>query len=168
MYLNSRGVLKLLVIEAVFMHHPAGPCSLRSSASIVDQCLLHPDGSVLARHPPVFPRRLPVARTRCSVGSETIRVFPVPWSEEVPLRVPTWEEGFFCRFYYESVSSINDSFFSIRKDWQISWKASATLAGWRTDSTSRTRCHKPINGTQAWTQVLLWWTAFYIYPNRLG
>lgn len=49
-YLDAgRGVVEAvsLVIEAIFMHNPIGPNALRGSASVVNQRLLHSDGSIL-------------------------------------------------------------------------------------------------------------------------
>lgn len=76
------------------MHDPIGPNPLRGSASVVNQRLLHSDGSTLAHYPPIFPRRLPVPRSGRSVRSESIRILSIPRPEKVPLWVSAGQEGF--------------------------------------------------------------------------
>lgn len=107
MYLNSGGVLELLVVEAIFMHYPISSNPLRSSPSIVYQRFLHSNGSVLACNPPVLSCGFPISSSSCSVCSESVWVFSISGSEEVPLRISTWQKWFFCNNSIVEIKSLN-------------------------------------------------------------
>jgi hypothetical protein len=116
-HLDPHGVVAFAFLYTVLMHHPIGPEPLRSSTLVVDQCLLHTDGSVLVADSPVFARRFPVSCSGCTVCAASIWILPIPWTEEVPFRVSARQERFL--FQNKEISS-SGSVQHTRRSYEIS------------------------------------------------
>lgn len=118
-HLNPLGVLAFAVFDAVLMHHPVGPQTLRSSTLVVDQCLLHANRSVLVADPPIFACWFPVSCLGCTVRAASIWILPIPWPKEVPLGVSARQEWFLFQNKDISISVRKDEFSGWATEWTL-------------------------------------------------
>lgn len=73
-------------LQAKLMHDPTGFDAIGSSVPVEHQRFPHPYNLTRdwVEHRPILPRCFPIARCRCTVGSETRCIFAVTKAEKVP------------------------------------------------------------------------------------
>lgn len=88
------GSVFVVVKKAIFVHDPISLHPLRGSSCVENQSLLHPHARLSTKrrrrrhYGLISTRSLPIPRSRRPVWPRTVRVLPIPWTEEVPFLIP--------------------------------------------------------------------------------